>query len=145
MNYLLDTNIVSELVKPTPSPQVWTWVDSVPDWQLFISSLTIGELHRGIEQLPLSARRTKYEQWFNEGILKRYADRILAVDTAVMLRWGTLAASLLSSGRTLPAFDSILAATALTHDLRLVTRNTRDFAGTGVQLINPWQDASSDN
>ena len=145
MNYLLDTNVVSELMKPTPSPQVWTWLDTMPDWQLFISSLTIGELQRGIEQLPQSARRTRYEHWFEESILERYADRILAIDTAIMLRWGALVASLLSSGRTLPAFDSILAATALTHDLRLVTRNTRDFAGTGVQLINPWQDAPSDN
>lgn len=138
MNFLLDTNVISELVKPSPAPQVWQWVDVVPDSQMFISAITVGEIARGIEQLPASARRVRYELWFEHEILTRYADRIIAPDTAVMLRWGALMEALTARGRVLPAFDSLLAATALTHDMRLVTRNTQHFAETGVQIIDPW-------
>jgi predicted nucleic acid-binding protein len=140
MNFLLDTNVISELVKPSPDPRVWQWVDVVPDSQMFISAITVGEIARGIEQLPASARRTRYELWFEHEILARYADRILVLDRAVMLRWGALMAALTARGRVLPAFDSLLAATALAHDMRLVTRNTQHFAETGVQLVNPWED-----
>jgi predicted nucleic acid-binding protein len=140
MNYLLDTNVISELIKPSPDPRVWQWVDVVPDSQMFISAITVGEIARGIEQLPASARRTRYELWFEHEILARYADRILVLDTAVMLRWGALIAAMTARGRVLPAFDSLLAATALAHDMRLVTRNTQHFAETGVQLVNPWED-----
>lgn len=140
MNFLLDTNVISELVKPSPDPRVWQWVDVVPDSQMFISAITVGEIVRGIEQLPASARRTRYELWFEHEILARYADRILVLDRAVMLRWGALMAALTARGRVLPAFDSLLAATTLAHDMRLVTRNTQHFAETGVQLVNPWED-----
>lgn len=138
MNFLLDTNVISELVKPSPDPQVWQWVNAVPDSQMFISAITVGEIARGIEQLPASVRRMRYELWFEQEILARYADRIIVLDSAVMLRWGALAATLPTRGRTLPAFDSLLAATALTHHMGLVTRNTQHFAETGVLLINPW-------
>jgi predicted nucleic acid-binding protein len=139
MNYLLDTNVISELIKPSPDPRVWQWVDVVPDSQMFISAITVGEIARGIVQLPASARRTRYELWFEHEILARYADRILVLDRAVMLRWGALIAAMTARGRVLPAFDSLLAATALAHDMRLVTRNTQHFAETGVQLVNPWE------
>lgn len=138
MNFLLDTNVVSELVKPSPDPQVWQWVDAVPDSQMFISAITVGEIARGIEQLPASARRMRYELWFEHEILARYTDRIIVLDTAVMLRWGALMATLTARGRVLPAFDSLLAASALTHQMGLVTRNTQHFTETGLLLINPW-------
>jgi predicted nucleic acid-binding protein len=138
MNFLLDTNVISELVKPSPDPQVWQWVDAVPDSQIFISAITVGEIAHGIEQLPASARRMRYELWFEHEILARYADRIIVLDTSVMLRWGALVATLTALGRVLPAFDSLVAATALTHHIGLVTRNTQHFAETGVLLINPW-------
>ncbi len=138
MNYLLDTNVVSELVKPSPNAQVWQWVNAVADQQLFIAAITVGEIARGIEQLPASTRKERYTRWFEVEILSRYADRILVLDTVVMLRWGALMAALTARGRVLPAFDSLLAATALAHDMRLVTRNTQHFAETGVQLVNPW-------
>ncbi len=141
MRYLLDTNVISELVKPLPHENVWEWVNALPDEQLFISSITIGELQRGIELLPPSKRRSDYEHWLQEQILTQYADRIIAVDTMVMLQWGTLMAQTAAIGRSLPVFDSLLAATALTHNMHLVTRNAQDFADTGVQVVNPWQDA----
>ncbi len=141
MRYLLDTNVISELVKPLPHENVWEWVNALPDEQLFISSITIGELQRGIELLPPSKRRSDYEHWLQEQILTQYADRIIAVDTMVMLQWGTLMAQTAAIGRSLPVFDSLLAATALTHNMHLVTRNAQDFADTGIQIVNPWQDA----
>lgn len=141
MRYLLDTNVISELVKPLPHENVWEWVNALPDEQLFISSITIGELQRGIELLPPSKRRSDYERWLQGQILTQYADRIIAVDTMVMLRWGTLMAETAAKGRSLPVFDSLLAATALTHNMQLVTRNVQDFADTGIQTVNPWQDA----
>jgi len=141
VRYLLDTNVISELVKPLPHENVWEWVNALPDEQLFISSITIGELQRGIELLPPSKRRSDYEHWLQEQILTQYADRIIAVDTMVMLQWGTLMAQTAAIGRSLPVFDSLLAATALTHNMHLVTRNAQDFADTGVQVVNPWQDA----
>ncbi len=116
-------------------------MNALPDEQLFISSITIGELQRGIELLPPSKRRSDYEHWLQEQILTQYADRIIAVDTMVMLQWGTLMAQTAAIGRSLPVFDSLLAATALTHNMHLVTRNAQDFADTGVQVVNPWQDA----
>ncbi len=140
MRFLLDTNVISELVKPLPNENVWEWVNALPDEQLFISSITIGELQRGIELLPPSIRRSDYERWLQEQILTQYADRIIAVDTMVMLRWGALMAGTAAKGRPLPVFDSLLAATALTHNMQLVTRNVQDFAETGVQVVNPWQE-----
>ncbi len=144
MRFLLDTNVISELVKPLPNENVWEWVNALPDEQLFISSITIGELQRGIELLPPSIRRSDYERWLQEQILTQYADRIIAVDTMVMLRWGALMAGTAAKGRPLPVFDSLLAATALTHNMQLVTRNVQDFAETGVQVVNPWQEQGAE-
>ena len=144
MRFLLDTNVISELVKPLPNENVWEWVNALPDEQLFISSITIGELQRGIELLPSSIRRSDYERWLQEQILTQYADRIIAVDTMVMLRWGALMAGTAAKGRPLPVFDSLLAATALTHNMQLVTRNVQDFAETGVQVVNPWQEQGAE-
>lgn len=138
MNFLLDTNVISELVKPSPDPQVWQWVDAVPDSQMFISAITVGEIARWIEQLSASARRMRYELWFEREILARYADRIIMLNTAVMLRWGAFVATLTARGWVLPAFGSLVAATALTHHMGLVTRNTQHFAETGILPINPW-------
>ena len=144
MRFLLDTNVISELVKPLPNENVWEWVNALPDEQLFISSITIGELQRGIELLPPSIRRSDYERWLQEQILTQYADRIIAVDTMVMLRWGALMAGTAAKGRPLPVFDSLLAATALTPNMQLVTRNVQDFAETGVQVVNPWQEQGAE-
>lgn len=143
MTYLLDTNVISELVKPVPDVNVWEWLNALPDEQLFISAITVGELHRGIELLPPSTRKSNYERWLQEEILARYADRIVTVDIMVMLRWGALMAETTAKGRSLPIFDSLLAATALAHNMQLVTRNVQDFADAGVRLINPWQETHS--
>ena len=139
LRYLLDTNVVSELVKPAPEPRVWNWLNAAPDNMLYLSVITIGEIQRGIDRLSLSPRKTRYEQWLREEIIDLYADRILAIDLQTMQQWGRLMARLEIKGRVLPMLDSLLAATALVHDLRLVTRNERHFEDIGVMTLNPWE------
>ena len=139
MNYLLDTCVISELIAKRPSPQVVEWLDGVEDERIQLSVITIGEIKRGIEKLPDSAKKQTLADWLSGDLLLRFRGRILAIDTAVILRWGELTARLEGAGRPLPAMDSLIAALALTHNLHLVTRNEKDFAGTGVVVVNPWR------
>lgn len=138
MNYLLDTCVISELVARQPEPKVVNWIDAIEDERIYLSVITIGEIKRGIEKLPESSRRQALADWLGSDLLLRFRGRILAVDTAVMLRWGELVAKMEGAGRPLPAMDSLIAALALSHNLHLVTRNEKDFQGTGVIMVNPW-------
>ncbi len=139
MNYLLDTCVISELAARQPEPGVMAWLDAVEDERIYLSVITIGEIKRGIEKLPASPRRQVLADWLSGDLLLRFRGRILAIDTAVILRWGELTAKLEREGRPLPAMDSLTAALALTHNLHLVTRNEKDFAGSGVAVVNPWR------
>ena len=140
MSYLLDTCVISELVSKQPNKQVITWIDGVDDQLVYLSVITIGEIKRGIEKLPESRRKNRLDNWLNEDLLLRFDDRVLGIDLPVMLTWGTLVARLESLGRSLPAIDSLIAAIVLHHDLQLVTRNEKDFAGTGLIIVNPWSE-----
>lgn len=139
MNYLLDTCVVSELISRQPNSQVLDWLRNLPGERIFLSVLTIGEIQRGIKKLPDSNRKQELSEWLKSELLERFQNRILAIDTEIILGWGELIADLERQGRILPAVDSILAAQALTFGLQFVTRNEKDFAGTGIQIINPWQ------
>jgi predicted nucleic acid-binding protein len=138
MRYLLDTCVISELVARQPHPDVVEWVDSLDEERLFLSAITIGEIKKGIEKLPDSTRRGQLEEWLADSLLIRFQDRVLPIDTLVMLAWGRLAAKLEGQGKRMPAMDSLIAATALQGELHLVTRNDNDFAHSGVSVINPW-------
>jgi predicted nucleic acid-binding protein len=135
MKYLLDTNVISELIARKPNPAVYEWVNGLEDERTYLSVITLGEIKRGIEKLPDSRRKGQLLEWLSNDLLFRFGDRILAIDTAVMLTWGKFVAE---QKRTLPAMDSLIAATALTHDLLLATRNEKDFLDTGVVVVNPW-------
>lgn len=136
MSYLLDTCVVSELVKSSPEPKVVEWLKA--ERVCYLSSLTIGELRKGIELAPDPARKLKLEAWFADKVMVEFSTRILDVDVDVAGRWGRLQAGLQSQGTALAVIDGLLAATALCHDLQLVTRNEKDFHKTGVKIINPW-------
>ena len=135
MSYLLDTNVLSELRRKSPDPGVVSWFSQRPATTLHLSVLTLGEIRKGIEGVRDEARRQALLDWLESDLPTFFTGRVLTVDGPVADRWGRLSAA---AGRPLPAIDSLLAATALEHDLVLVTRNAKDFAGLPVELFNPW-------
>jgi len=139
MRYLLDTNVISELVAKHPNEQVIQWLDQLDPDDIYLSVITIGELRKGIEKLPESQRKNALRTWLNDELLIRFRERILALDVDVMLTWGTLMGNLERGGRPLAAMDSLIAALGLHYSCLLVTRNEDDFKGTGVTVINPWK------
>ena len=136
MSFLLDTNVVSEVARPRPDKAVLAWFDSVADQQLYLSVLSVGEIRKGIERLPAGKRRTELGSWLEDTLPAWFGARLLPIDAAVAARWGRLLAA---SPRSLPAIDSLLAATALTHNLSLVTRNVSDFDVPDLNVVNPWR------
>jgi len=138
VRYLLDTNVVSELVARRPDVKVVGWVDGLDPGGTYLSVITVGEISKGIEKLPDSRRKDTIREWLSGDLLLRFEGRILTIDVAVMLAWGALAAESESRGRTMPAIDSLISALALHHDLVLATRNEDDFRHTGVRILNPW-------
>jgi len=136
--FLLDTNIPSELTKPMPEAGVVDWVRSQDNKALYLSVVSAGELRKGIHLLPSSKRRTQLEQWLETYLLPLFDDRVLAVTSRVADRWGVLSAECQRRGAPLNMADGLIAATALDHDLVVVTRNASDFAGLGVAVLNPW-------
>ena len=125
--FLLDTNVISELVKAKPEPKVTNWIDSVDENLLYLSVLTLGEIRKGIALLRDAPRRVALEAWLNSDLALRFAERILSIDRAVADRWGQLAADAAEARTPLPVIDGLLAATALHQNMTLVTRNTKDF------------------
>ena len=138
MTYLLDTCLISELVAKQPNQKVLDWVDAQMPETLYLSVITIGEIAKGICKLTPSKRKESLTTWLNETLPNRFEHRILTLDVSTMVLWGNLVGQLEQNGRPLPAMDSLIAAIALQHSLSLVTRNEKDFAGTGVVIINPW-------
>lgn len=135
MNVLLDTNVVSEFARTKPQQAVLEWLRQVPPEALYVSVLTLGELRDGVERLSASTRREQLKLWLERDVRSWFGSRVLPVDAAVADRWGRLRATM---KRPLPAVDSLLAATALEHGLRLVTRDAGDFAFPGLEVVNPW-------
>jgi toxin FitB len=139
VNYILDTNVISELVAVRPNPKVVDWIQSVESNQVFLSVIAIGELKKGIEKLPDSDRKVMLDRWLHEDLLVRFEDQILIIDQETMLIWGRLVAQLEMIGRPISSIDSLIAATALQWQFTLVTRNTAHFELTGIALLNPWE------
>ena len=137
--FLLDTNCVSELVRPKPQPQVLEWFEVSDEGLLYLSVLTLGEIRKGLTDLPQGKRRTRLETWLEVELRARFSGRLLPIDEQVADRWGHLAAQAKRNGRPLAVIDGLLAATAMHHNLTLVTRNIGDFAELQVPLLNPWE------
>jgi len=138
MIYLLDTCVISELIKVNSCSNVVNWIDSKDEEGLFLSVITIGEIEKGITKLEDSKRKTRIEKWLMEKLLMRFKDRIIPLDINILLKWGQMTADLEKKGKKMSSIDSLIAATALEKDLTLVTRNVRDFENSGVEIINPW-------
>ncbi|WP_010253764.1 type II toxin-antitoxin system VapC family toxin [Treponema primitia] len=136
MKYLLDTNVLSEMKKSNPNPRVRAFLENIPEDDILTSAVSVGEIFFGIEKLPEGKKKSDLSFWFYHEILGVNENRIIPLDTDVMLEWGRLRAK---AKQTLSPNDSLIAATVLTHRLTLLTRNTRDFAAVeGLNLINPW-------
>jgi tRNA(fMet)-specific endonuclease VapC len=140
MNFLLDTCVLSEALSKKPDSKVLGFVDALDPDDVYLSVITIGELFKGIEKLPPSRRKNELREWFNDELLVRYEGKIFPLDTQTLMAWGTLIARLESGGYTMPAVDSLIAATAITYELVLVTRNVGDFEKSGIEIINPWKE-----
>jgi len=138
MTSLLDTCVISELVAKRSDPRVTRWVDSIDPESVYLSGVTIGEIRKGIEKVRESARKEALERWLHEDLLIRFRDHLSVLDAKVLLEWGALTGRLEIQGTPMPAMDSLIAATALSHDLVLATRNERDFLNAGIKLFNPW-------
>lgn len=139
MKYLLDTNVVSETRKSTLDPRVKGWFDTIPSSSLYISVLTLGEIRKGVEKL--SAENDKKQQivsWLENEIPRWFGTNILPITLEIADKWGSITSS--SKSANDHAIDSLLAATALTHNLKMVTRNIKDFDVPGLEVINPWND-----
>jgi predicted nucleic acid-binding protein len=137
--FLLDTNCISELVRPKPEPRVLEWMEAVDETLLYLSVLTLGEIRKGLAGLAQSKRQTLLENWLEVELQPRFSGRIMSIDTAIADRWGLLTAEAKRNGKPLSIIDGLLAATALEHNLTVVSRNTSDFANTHVPVLNPWE------
>lgn len=135
MSFLIDTCVLSELVKPRRSSQVSLWFEDTPKTSMFVSVLTLGEIRKGIMMLGRGQRRLRLNTWLETELPMWVGDRILPLDANVADMWGRLMARC----KKLPVVDGLIAATALSHSLTVVTRNETDFASTGVELVNPWK------
>jgi predicted nucleic acid-binding protein len=137
--FLLDTNCISELVRPKPEPRVMEWIESTDERLLYLSVLTLGEIRKGAAGLPQSKRRTQLETWLEVDLQVRFAGRIVSIDAAVAGRWGLLAAQAKRRGEALSVIDGLIAASALHHNLTIVSRDTGGFPKGLVQIVNPWE------
>jgi len=137
--FLLDTNIISELIKPKPEPRLVAWMEAADESLLHLSVLTLGEIRKGIAAVTKPARRVELESWLESDLRLRFSGRILPVDEEVAVRWGTVAGRAAARRATVPVIDGLLAATALHHNLTVVSRNTKDVAATGALVFNPWE------
>ncbi len=138
MKYLLDTCLISELVKREPSQAVVSWLDEQDEQTLFLSVLTMGELQKGISKLADGAKKDELQAWVGLDLVERFTGRILDVDLETALCWGRLQGAAEQAGDKLPVMDSLIAATAEAHGLMVVTRNVRDMERCGVSVCNPW-------
>lgn len=141
MRYLLDTNIISNIIKPAPSQSLLVWMAAQKDEDLFIAALTVAEIRRGVLEAPAGKRRDQLEAWFSgpEGPQALFAGRVLAFDEKAGLVWARLMADGKAQGRPRSALDTIIAAVAEAHGCTVVTDNERDFEG--VEVVNPMRDA----
>lgn len=138
MNFLLDTNVVSEWVKPRPHPGVVAWLDRIDEDRVFLSVITQAELRYGIERLPEGKRRRRLVEWLERELTLRFESRILDVNSAIADRCGSVTARSEAAGKPIGAMDALLAATAEVHQLTMVTHDTSDFRSVLKELVNPW-------
>lgn len=139
MGFLIDTCLISELRRPIPSESVKTWFQKCEENTIFISTLSIGEIKYGIQRLPDGSKKDDLQVWFNQ-VIDSFSYRILPITKQICITWAIMKAAAESNGFQLPVIDGLLAATAKEENLIFVTRNTKDFKPTNINMINPWDE-----
>lgn len=133
--YLLDTNVISEVIKREPNKRALAWLNDVSIQDSYISVITIGEIRKGIEKLNDNLRKQKIQNWLEQELLDKFFGRIINIDYSIANKWGYI-----TSIKNIPAIDALIAASALVHNYKLVTRNTKYFKEIlGLEIINPWE------
>jgi toxin FitB len=138
MNYLLDTCLISELSKLKPNEKVVDWVLSENETNFYVSVLTFGELHKGVQKLPESKKKEELQVWIEDELKNRFQNRIIGIDMRVSILWGKIQCFAEKKGKPMPSIDSLIAATGIAYELTVVTRNVTDMEQSGVKLLNPW-------
>lgn len=139
MNFLLDTNLISEWIKPHPNAGVVSWLAGSDEDRIYISVVTLAELRCGVEHLAAGQRRKRLNEWLEDELPQRFGDRILPIDAAIADTWGRIVARREALGHPIGAMDALIAATAQAHDLTLATRNEADFDSAVSAIVNPWR------
>jgi predicted nucleic acid-binding protein len=138
VRFLLDTCVISELVKPAPDEKVVSWISSCPEEAVFLSVITVGEIQKGISRLPDSGKKDRLQRWLDIDLAARFENRIVPIGQKIIRMWGCILATSESSGRPIPAVDGLIAATGLAYDMTVVTRNVTDLHVEGLAIYNPW-------
>jgi toxin FitB len=138
MNYLLDTCLISELSKVKPNEKVVDWVLSENETSFYVSVLTFGELHKGVQKLPESKKKEELQVWIEDELKNRFQNRIIGIDMRVSILWGKIQCFAEKKRKPMPAIDALIAATGIAYELTVVTRNVTDMEQSGVKLLNPW-------
>ena len=138
MKYLLDTCLISELAKSEPDKNVVDWVLSENETNFYVSVLTFGEIHKGIEKLPESKKKKELQIWVENELKNRFQNRIIGIDMHISIAWGKIQCIAEKNGKPMPAIDALIAATGIVHNLTVVTRNVADMEQSAVKLLNPW-------
>ena len=139
MKYLLDTNIISEFISQNPNQKVVKYILTLNETDLYLSAITIGEIKAGIEKLDASRKKETLTQWLEKDLLIRFENRIVFIDTDVMLKWGEINNRLKKSGTPLPIMDSIIGASCEVFNMTLITRNEKDFKKIYTKIVNPFK------
>jgi len=138
MKYLLDTNVIAELIKKEPNLGVLNWMDERDESALFLSVITFGELQKEISKLSDKDRAARLQVWIDQDLTERFHGRTLSLDLNILMTWGQIQGNSEKVGIALPVMDSLIAATAITHNLTVVTRNVKDIERCQVPVCNPW-------
>ena len=139
MKYLLDTCVISEIIKPRADENVISWIQSQDEESLYLSVLTFGEIEKGIEKSTDVARKRKLQLWVEEDLKKRFASRIVPINIDVSVKWGAIQGHAELLGKPMPAIDGLIAVSGLVHNCIVVTRNVADMEQSTVELLNPWK------
>lgn len=139
MKYLLDTCVISEIIKKEPNKNVLSWLTAQQEDNLFISILTFGEIQKGIEKASDPQRKKKLKLWVEEDLKKRFEGRIILIDLKVVMNWGTIQEAAELAGKSMPTIDGLIAVSGLTYNCIVVTRNISDMEQSTAELFNPWE------